>query len=378
MNISIFFDWFNILPVRYSWVLQVALVFIITLTIRLTTKFIYHKTLPKLKNTERIWDDVLIVSLYKPLKLFIWFIGLLFVYKFLAAAYPKALPLSIIHPAKVLGFIFFIIWFVNGFIQKMELRLIEQAKQNKVKLEKTSIDAFSKFLRLIIIIIGLLFILQASGISLSVVMAFSGGGAIVIGLAAKDILANFFGGLMIYLDRPFSVGDWIASPDKEIEGTVEYIGWRLTKIRTFNKRPLYVPNAMFSTLAIQNPSRMTNRRIKTTLGLRYCDAPRVASIVKDIEEMLRNHHEIDTRQTLFVKLVGFGESSLNILIYTFTKTTQWVKFQAIQEDIFLKIINIIYDKHEASMAFPTRTIEMSNSSSVGEGKNFSINSEKET
>ena len=91
--------------------------------------------------------------------------------------------------------------------------------------------------------------------------------------AAKDLLANFFGGLTIYLDRPFAVGDWIRSPDREIEGTVERIGWRLTLIRTFDKRPLYIPNAVFTTIAVENPSRMHNRRIYETIGIRYDDAP---------------------------------------------------------------------------------------------------------
>ena len=103
--------------------------------------------------------------------------------------------------------------------------------------------------------------MQALGYSISGVLAFGGIGGIAVGFAAKDLLANFFGGLMIYLDRPFSVGDWIRSPDKNIEGTVEEIGWRLTRIRTFDKRPLYVPNSTFTQISVENPSRMLNRRI---------------------------------------------------------------------------------------------------------------------
>ena len=84
---------------------------------------------------------------------------------------------------------------------------------------------------------------------------------------------------MIYLDRPFKVGDWIRSPDRDIEGTVVKIGWRLTEIRTFDQRPLYVPNSMFSTIALQNPSRMLNRRIFETIGIRYDDIHQMEAIV---------------------------------------------------------------------------------------------------
>ena len=115
-------------------------------------------------------------------------------------------------------------------------------------------------------------ILQSLGVSVSGLLAFGGIGGIAVGFAARDLLANFLGGLSIYLDRPFTVGDWIRSPDREIEGTVEEIGWRMTRIRTFDQRPLYVPNSIFASVALENPSRMNNRRIYETLGIRYEDA----------------------------------------------------------------------------------------------------------
>ena len=87
-----------------------------------------------------------------------------------------------------------------------------------------------------------------------------------MGFAAKDVLANFFGTLMLLVDKPFVVGDWIRSPDREIEGTVEDVGWRTTRIRTFDRRPLYVPNANFASLTVENPQRMENRRIYETFS----------------------------------------------------------------------------------------------------------------
>ena len=107
-----------------------------------------------------------------------------------------------------------------------------------------------------------------------------------MGFAAKDLLANFFGGMMIYMDRPFSVGEWIRSPDKEIEGTVEDIGWRLTRIRTFDKRPLYIPNSVFANISVENPSRMTSRRIYETVGIRYDDIDKMDLIVAQVKGML--------------------------------------------------------------------------------------------
>ena len=140
-----------------------------------------------------------------------------------------------------------------------------------------------------------------------------------MGFAAKDLLANFFGGLMIYLDRPFSVGDWIRSPDKEIEGTVEDIGWRLTRIRTFSKRPLYIPNSIFASISVENPSRMSNRRIYETIGIRYDDLEKMKKIVSGVKNMLEAHDQIDNSQTLMVNFNTFSESSVDFFVYTFTK-----------------------------------------------------------
>jgi MscS family membrane protein len=161
---------------------------------------------------------------------------------------------------------------------------------------------------------------------------------------------------MIYMDRPFAIGDWIRSPDREIEGTVETIGWRLTVVRTFDKRPLYIPNSVFNTLALENPSRMSNRRIKETIGIRYQDASKMGAIVVDVKDMLLQHEEIDSGQTLIVNFNSYAASSLDFFIYTFTKTTNWIRFHEIKQDVMLKIIEIVHS-HGADFAFPTITLD---------------------
>jgi len=161
----------------------------------------------------------------------------------------------------------------------------------------------------------------------------------------------------VYLDRPFVVGEWIRSPDKQIEGTVEYIGWRHTRVRAFNKNPIYVPNALFTTIVVENPSRMSNRRIKETIGIRYQDVGKMAAIVADVKAMLQSHPEIDTGQTLIVNFTSFAESSLNFFLYTFTRTTEWVRYHEVKQDVLLRVAEII-ERHGAQIAFPTRTLHI--------------------
>jgi MscS family membrane protein len=224
-------------------------------------------------------------------------------------------------------------------------------------IDATTVRAVGKLLRAAVIITALLVAMQLFGYSISGLLAFGGIGGIAVGFAAKDLLANFFGGLMIYLDRPFSVGDWVRSPDKEIEGTVEDIGWRLTRIRTFDQRPLYIPNSVFASISVENPSRMTNRRIYETVGIRYADIGCMESIVDQVTTMLCEHPEIDAEQIMIVNFNAFSASSVDFIIYTFTKTTEWVKFHHVKQDVLLKVAQII-EANQAEIAFPTSTLHI--------------------
>ena len=143
---------------------------------------------------------------------------------------------------------------------------------------------------------------------------------------------------------------------------MEEIGWRLTMIRTFDKRPLYVPNSVFTSISVENPSRMENRRIYETIGIRYDDIAKMDVIIKDVRQMLSQHPEIDPGKTLIVNFNAFAQSSLDFFVYTFTRTTDWVRFHEIKQEILLKIAQIIAS-HGAEIAFPTSTIHLDRSDS---------------
>jgi len=176
-----------------------------------------------------------------------------------------------------------------------------------------------------------------------------------VGLAAKDMISNLFGGLTIYLDRPFAVGDWIRSPDKDIEGVVEHIGWRRTVIRRFNKNPLYVPNGLFTNIVVENPTRMSHRRIYEKFGVRYADQQKVAKITAAIRQMLQQHPDIDQTQTIIVNFNTFADSSLECFVYCFTRTTVWTEYHQVKEAVLLQIADIVA-AHGAEMAFPSQSV----------------------
>ena len=339
-----------------AWIYQMFIVVLVVLTanfilMRVLTRV--QKTFDKTKNT---WDDALLRALRRPLRLLVWIVGISFAAE-IAKGVTEAVIFTAVAPLRDVGVIATITWFIIRFIKAAENNITKSSREAGNEIDKTTADAISRLLRISVLITATLVAMQTLGYSISGVLAFGGIGGIAIGFAAKDLLSNFFGGLMIFLDRPFSVGDWVRSPDRNIEGTVETIGWRLTRIRTFDKRPLYIPNSVFANIALENPSRMTNRRIKETIGIRYDDVDKLADIIADVKEMLINHPDIDTSQTLMVNFNAYAPSSLDFFIYTFTKTTVWTDFHDIKQDVLLKI-NAIIASHNAEIAFPTSTIHM--------------------
>ncbi len=348
-----------------AWITEIFLIVLVTVFINLMWHYLHKIISVKVYKTKTIWDDAFYAALTAPVAWAIWVVGISFaiessnsnylleLIQFKPAASSEDIMLRDILLIGLFG------WFLNRFIRESEKRLIENSliQQDHERLDQSTVEAISKLLRVTVIITITLVILQTMGVSISAVLAFGGIGGIAIGFAAKDLLANFFGGLIIYLDRPFAVGDWIKSPDRNIEGTVEYIGWRQTRIRTFDKRPLYIPNSVFNSIAVENPSRMTHRRIYETIGVRYQDVKQLPLIVEDIKAMLLGHADIDTSQTLMVNFNQFAESSLDFFVYTFTKTTNWVEFHSVKQDVLFKISKII-ENHQAEVAFPTSTLHV--------------------
>ncbi len=336
-----------------SWIGTAFVIVFLSLVARLFLKIVFDRLERASHRTENIYDDAIIRVSRKPLGWAVLLYGVLWAAS-IVREHTGAGILEYISQAREVGTIGLLAWFAIRFLQEVANTLIEIHDDAE---DKATIAAVSKLLRISVLITGFLIALQSLGFSIEGVLAFGGIGGIAVGFAARDMLANFFGALALLLDKPFAVGDWIRSSQMEIEGTVEDIGWRVTRIRTFDKRPLYVPNANFTSITIENPSRMTNRRIKETIGVRYDDMNVLPAILQDIRAMLANHEEIDTNQILMVNLNEFNESSADFFIYTFTKTTKWARFHEIKEDVLLKIAAII-ESHGGEIAFQTHTLHV--------------------
>ncbi len=340
----------------WSWVFQVFLVVFAALLVDFIQRRVVARMVVRLKATKNPWDDALMEALAKPLSLLIWVVGTAFAAN-IAADVSGAPIFAAVTPLRDVGVVAALTWFLVRMAKRVERNLIVGREQAGKSVDHTSVNAIARLVRMSIVITSVLVTLQTLGYSISGVLAFGGIGGIAVGFAAKDLLANFFGGLMLYMDRPFSVGDWVRSPDREIEGTVEEIGWRLTRIRTFDKRPLYIPNSAFASIAVENPSRMGHRRIYETIGIRYADEASMQTITEQVTNMLREHPAIAAEQTLMVHFDRFGPSSLDFFVYCFTRTTAWTEFHEIKQKILLLIAGIIA-ANGAEIAFPTTTLDI--------------------
>lgn len=353
-----------------SVVLLVTLEIFLGLCLTALLAWVYAHLYPRLQKTHLSWDHVLLEALYLPLRYLLW--ALIFSLIVFQLGLFEHFEASTRYLTTVWQFVFviFLIAVSIRFVNRLEKELAQRQFQLRQKtLDPSSIHAFFQLFRFLVLLIGVLMTMAIYGVPIGPLLTVGGVGGVALSFAAKDTLANVLGGFMIYFDRAFGVGDWIRSSDREIEGTVEYIGWRQTRIRTLDKRALYVPNSIFSTISVENPSRMTHRRIKFTAGVRYEDIAQLPAILKEIAAALRAHPQIDVRESLYVNLYELGESSLNFWVYAFTKATDSVQFQAIQQEILFIVLQIIAE-HHAECAFPTRTLLIPEGFPGAPGKNF--------
>lgn len=305
-------------------------------------------------NTNNIWDDSLIAAAKKPLPTLVWLTGLAVALHLVQRQTGEQL-LDYLAPVRNIGFIVCIAWFLFKLIREAADRAVAARSQPGDAEDRTTVDGISKIARIVVVVIAALMVMQTLGFSISGVLAFGGVGGIAVGFAAKDLLANLFGGLMLHLDRPFNIGDKIRSPDRQLEGVVEHIGWRQSSIRANNMAQLFVPNSLFTSIIVENVSRMSHRRIEEVIGLRYEDLAKIPAITADIRSMLLAHPDIDTEQSVMVAFNKLGESSLDLALLAFTKTSVLVEYHSVKQDALLQVTAIVAH-HGADFAFPTRTL----------------------
>ncbi len=248
-----------------------------------------------------------------------------------------------------------ILWLLYRLLNVLSVFFIEAAAKTESTLDDQLLPLLSKSLKIFIIIFGVLIIIQNLGVNVVSLLAGLGIGGFAIAFAAKDMVANFFGSLMILFDSPFQVGDWIKVGNAE--GTVEEIGFRSTKIRTFYNSLISVPNADLAAKEVDNMGRREYRRIREELGITYDTPPeKIEAFLEGIKNIIKANRY--TKKDYFhVVFNSYGDSSLNILIYFFLKVPDWSVELVEKQNILIEILRLAVDL-DISFAFPTQTLHI--------------------
>ena len=329
---------------------MVVALLVLAVIVQIVLSFVLKQITKHSGSTKTQIDDHLIRAISAPLKVLIWYGWLYFSLRELTS---EIQSLGQIVSYISITPVFILTWGILRLISSVENFMLE----SKGSFDKDSVRLFARLMKILFVFAIILGVAQFYGYAISSILTLGGVGGIVVGFAAKDMLANVFGGLMIQMDKPFSTGDWIRTSDRSIEGVVEKIGWRMTRIRTFSKNPVYVPNGIFATIPIETPSRMTNRQIYEVIGIRYDDIAQMDSIIEKVHELLKNNKHIDHEQAYRVYFDVFNASSLDFVIWAFSSLTDAGEFKKMKGKLLLDIAQIIA-AHKAEIAYPTQTLHI--------------------
>jgi MscS family membrane protein len=315
--------------------------------------FFTRAILPLAQKTRKELDDRFLACLQKPAEFFVFLIGLFVALQILQLpSDPVDMAHFSIAVLKALV-IFDVAWFLFNLVDMVDHYLGKWAASTESTLDDHLAPLLRKSLRIFIVIMAGLMTIQTFGYPVTGVLASLGIGGLAFALAAKDTVSNIFGSLMIIFDRPFHVGDWVKAGD--LEGTVEAVGFRSTKIRTFAKTLISVPNNIIANMALDNFSRMPKRRIRLTVGVSYdTTSEQMREAVRRIRELLKSHPAID-QEFFLVNFTDFGASSLDIMVYCFTTSTVWGEYLEAREDLCLQIMDIL-ENLGLEIAFPSTTV----------------------
>lgn len=332
----------------YKWAIALFIFMLFLFFRKLFTVIIVKSIRAFVSKTKTKIDDKVLLMIESPLRFLFVVIGLWIAIDILG------IQADIAQHTIRSFFIILVFWiFYNG-INVFTNDIYEFSRKFGKELSKEIGSFLIKSAKVFTIIIAALAVLQEWGINVTALIASLGIGGLAIALAAKDTAANLFGGLTILADKSLKIGEWVKVG--EVEGIVEDLGMRTTKIRTFEKSLITVPNQYIANNPIENFSRRNIRRIKMTIGIVY-ETPSsvIRKIVQDIKNMLQNHPDVAKDQSIVVYFDEFGDSSLNIFILFFANTSNWLEYVKIKEDINLKIMEIV-EKNGSSFAFPSRSI----------------------
>ncbi|RNC83687.1 MAG: mechanosensitive ion channel family protein [Balneola sp.] len=343
-------EWFGVQIWQY---LGVFLWLLIGFILRRVFEFILDNYIRRVtQKTKFTWDDDLLNGIERPIG-FIFLIAFFYLtYTNLQLSVQVNLYLSkILEVAVSIGFV----WLFYNLADVLAKYLMVVTSKTGNKLDDQLVPLVRKTLRFFIVTMGVILILQNNGYNVASLIAGLGIGGLAVALAAKDTLANFFGSITIFADRPFRIGDWIKVGN--VEGVVEEVGFRTTRVRTFYNSLVSVPNSNIATTDIDNYGLRQYRRLKTVLNLTYSTTPeQMEAFVEGLKATVKANKHF--RQDFYeIHFNSFGAHSLDVLVYVFFDVPDWSTELQQRHNFLLEILRLAQEVG-VEFAFPTQTLHV--------------------
>ena len=337
-------------------IIDILIALLIIVIFRVLSSTISYAIIRMFKFKAKSAKEIKESAFFKPLKLFFIILGI-----YLAILFLKV-PLNISEPTmqmvttifKIISVIAFAIALAKSFTIQSSL-IKKMKKTSKRELDDATIEFILKIVRVLIYIIAIFVVLSLLKIDLTGLIAGLGIGGVIVTLAAQDTAKNLFGGVVIFLDKPFNVGDWVQMD--AYEGTIEDITFRTTRIRTFENSLLNVPNSIISNASVINWSKMQTRRYKANLRIDFnTSIEKLERVKARIEEMLKERESIVDDATI-IRYDNINENGINMLIYTYTDSINYASYLSEVEKINFKIMRIM-EEEKVKLAYDTKNISI--------------------
>lgn len=337
----------------------IFIIVVAVLVINWVMQWVLYVILKREDSAESVWRHAFLSAIGPPLRTIIWLIGFTIIADLFmpdGKTEQGTAFVTLFPQARNVLAVVAVAWFFLRLVGRVQDNLEAHARAKDEPLDPTASDAIGKIARAAVVITALMGIMQSLGFSLTSLLAFGGAAGIAVGFAAQSLVANLLGGLTVFATRIFKIGDDIIIPDTELNGEVEHIGWRATRVLGWDRKPFYVPNSKFNSTTVINHSQKKYRRIMEYVHLRYRDIDKVEAIVSDGNRMINEHPDIDHSFFVF-RFDSYGDFALKLFLYAYSPITNYPKFTAVKEDVLLKIAAII-GEHDAELAIPVSTVHM--------------------
>ncbi len=351
-------SWHQWLLIDHPWLIEIgiAVTLLVFLNVILKRFLIRSKQRAHLKESD--WRYHLDYAAVVPARVLLWLLLITFFFDLLTREL-KLSGLTYITSLRSAGIIVCLSWFLlrwkNVFHRVVSSRDLRE--KGRLSMDPFTLEITGKIFTIVVIFLTVLILMQLFGFNVVPLVTFGGIGAATLGISGKDVISNFFGGMMIYFTRPFMIHDFIELPQKKIVGQIEGIGWYFTSLRDMEKKPIYIPNAVFSTEPVINQSRMTHRRIDEIIGVRYEDLEVVPKIIEEVHALFEHNTSVDHHQPILIFLKNLADVSVQIEVKVYVLCTRYEDFMEVRQAILTEICHVV-ERNGAKMPTPIMEIVM--------------------